>query len=665
MKPSDHIRKLRREIARHNRLYYEKNKPAISDAEYDRLVKALEALEAVHPDLKTPDSPSQKVGGKPVSGFKTVRHASPMLSIDNTYSKEEIAEFDERLRKNLPGEALEYVVELKIDGVSLSLIYENGNLTRGTTRGDGLYGDDITENIMAISQIPKKLAGRSLPKHIDVRGEVYLDHKTFNELNKQREAAGDELFVNPRNAAAGSLKLLDASIAASRNLHFFAHSLGSLDGAALADQWQALAQFESWGLPVNPHRAHCHTLDEVFRLCDHWEKSRVDLAYDIDGLVIKLNSIEQQRRLGATQKSPRWVIAYKFPAERATTRLEGISVQVGRTGVLTPVAELEPVFLAGTTVSRATLHNADEIERLGLMIGDWVSIEKSGEIIPQIIEVVPNRRKGKEKIFKFPDRCPACKAPVIREEGEAAHRCVNLSCAAQLKARLTHFASRKAMDIEGLGDAIVEKLVDRELVKDFADLYALQKETLADLERMGDKSAQNLCDQVQLSKTRELSRFLFALGIRHVGQNAARLLAQTFGDIWKLAQAPVEEISSIHAIGDVIAQSVIDFFNQPENVKILKRLEAFGVNMRETEKKTSGLGLTGQTFVLTGTLTGFTRDEATRLLQDKGAKVSSSVSAKTFAVIAGENPGSKLDEARRLGVQVLSEKDFKELLTKT
>jgi len=653
---------LRREIERHNRLYYEKNRPEIADAEYDRKLKELERLEKEHPEFASPDSPTRRVGGRPSArSFGTVTHAVPMLSIDNTYSKEEVAAFDERVKKQLKGEPYEYVMEPKIDGVSLSLLYEDGALVRAATRGDGQRGDDVTANIRTLPDVPAKLKGLKAPARIEVRGEIYLPGKVFKALNEAKEEAGDERFANPRNAAAGSLKLLDPATVAKRGLRFIAHGAGLIEGGSFKTHTEMLRWFKASGIPTSPYARVCPAIDDVFKACDEWKTKRATLDYETDGLVFKVDDLAQEARLGTTNKSPRWVIAYKFPAEKARTRLLDIGVQVGRTGVLTPVAHLEPVFLAGTTVSRATLHNEDEIERLDLKIGDWVLVEKSGEIIPQVIEVLAQKRTGAEKKFKMPDECPACGSGVFREEGEVALRCVNAGCAAQLKARLGHFASRKAMDIEGMGDALVEQLVELGLLKDVSGVYSLDRESLAGLERMGDKSADNLVAQIEASKKRGLARLLFALGVRHVGVNAARVLAEHFRSMNKLRAAGRDEIDSIPTIGETIAESLEDFFKTTANLRILEKLEASGVVMREETKRVSS-ALEGKTFVLTGTLEGFTRERAAALIQERGGKVASSVSKKTEAVVAGEAAGSKLDEARRLGVKVLDEAAFKKLL---
>ncbi len=657
------IQKLQREIERHTKLYYEKSKPSISDSQFDALVKELESLEAQYPQYARVDSPTQKVGGKPSQEFQTVTHEIPMLSIDNTYSKEELSDFDGRVRKILGSGSPEYVMELKIDGVSMSILYEKGVLVRAATRGDGRYGDDVTVNIKTISSIPHTLKNASrCPKRLEVRGEVFFSHANFEDLNHEREKQGEDLFANPRNAASGSLKLLDASLAAKRNLNFMAHSLGVCDDGFFETHMDTLDFFKAAGLPVNPAHRLCVNMDDVYKTCDVWEKKRATLGYDIDGLVFKVNRLADQKNLGSTNKSPRWVIAYKFPAERAETVLEDIVVQVGRTGVLTPVAHLKPVFLAGTTVSRATLHNEDEIDRLDLRLGDVVRIEKSGEIIPQVIEVIKEKRKGALPKFRFPKKCPVCRSEAVREEGEVAYRCMNASCPAQLKEKILHFASRKAMDIEGLGEAIVDQLVDKSLVKSFADLYDLKQQDLAVLERLGDRSAANLCRQVEASKGRELARLIFGLGIRHVGVNAARLLAEHFSTMDKIAGASAEDIAGIAGLGDIISQSVTDYFKSKENRQVIQLLERRGVSMKQPRKAMSDSSLSGQIFVFTGTLKSLTRDQAGQIVMDRGGKVSGSVSRKTTAVVSGEESGSKLEDARALGVPVWTEADFKKNL---
>ncbi len=657
------IQQLRREIKRHNRLYYEKTKPEISDIEFDGLMKELEKLERQNPELTAKDSPTQSVGGAVSSkGFKTITHEIPMLSIDNTYSQDEIEAFDERVQKQLDGESPEYIMELKIDGVSLSILYENGILVRAATRGDGRFGDDITANVKTIQSVPHRLSAAHAPKVLEVRGEVFLSQKNFERMNTRREKEGEELFANPRNAAAGSLKLLDQETVSQRGLGFFAHSLGLVDDGFFKTHSEVLKNFQKWSLPVNPEHRICRGLKEIFAACEEWAKKKDALDYDIDGLVFKVNRLEQQKKMGSTNKSPRWLIAYKFPAERVTTKLLDITVQVGRTGVLTPVAHLEPVFLAGTTVSRATLHNQDEIERLDLKIGDQVLIEKSGEIIPQVIEVLKEKRTGKEKRYAFPKKCPVCSSEVVREEGEVAYRCLNTACTAQLKAGLLHFSSRKAMDVEGLGDAIVDQLVDRGLVKNYADIYVLDRKTLASLERMGDKSADNLFGQIELSKSKPLSKLVYALGIRHVGVAAAALLADKFQTMQKLSSAEPQDVENIEGVGPAISSSLVKFFLNKENRALLHSLEKAGLQMSEPKKEGRTSKLSGLVFVFTGSLAGYSRKDAEQAVIDLGAKAGAAVGKKTSYVVYGDLPGSKLDEAKKLGVKTLTEDEFKKFL---
>ena len=668
--PAKRVLFLRRQIERHNHLYYDLHRTEISDAEYDRFLKELETLEAAHPELVMSNSPTRRVGGTSQPEFKTVQHETPMLSIDNTYSKKELHAFDERVRRFLKdGSSVEYLMELKIDGVSLSLLYEKGRLVRAATRGDGTRGDDVTKNVRTIRDVPWELKGsKKVPAHLEARGEVYLGRKKFLELNREKESLGEELFANPRNAASGSLKLLDPVFVAKRGLSFLAHGAGSVRGHIFKSQSELLESFKDWGLPIIPQVRLCSNFDQMAAACDQWQsvKSREKLEFETDGLVFKVNDFSIQRALGFTQKSPRWAVAYKFPAERTTTKLKGITVQVGRTGVLTPVANLEPVFLAGSTVSRATLHNDDEIRRLDLKIGDEVLIEKSGEIIPQVVEVLKNKRTGKEKRFAMPDRCPVCGGSVLSEAEEVALRCVNAACPAQLKARLLHFASRKAMDIEGLGDALVNQLVDRKMVRDFSDIYLLNEEALAGLERMGSTSAANLVRQIRESKKRDLPRLVFALGIRHVGQAAARLLGLHFGSMRKLAHASAEKILSLPGLGEVISKSVTAFFADGVNREVLEKLATFGLNMHAEKAGPSGSSalLAGKTFVLTGTLAGLGRDEAEKEILERGGRVSSSVSKKTYAVVVGADAGSKLEAAKKFGIQTLSEEEFKRMLKK-
>lgn len=667
-KVKDQIEKLREEIRRHDRLYYIENKPKISDQEYDALLKRLQKFEKKSPEFITADSPTQRVGGAPVGGFAVVEHKVQMLSMDNTYNDGELRAFDERVKKNLGGERYEYIVELKIDGVSVSLTYENGIFVRGATRGDGFKGDDVSINLKTIRSIPLKLAspnGMPVPRFMEVRGEVYMRLENFEKINKGKEKADEELFANPRNAAAGSLKLLDPRIVAKRGLDIFAHGIGYSEGAPFKSQSELLEGLKELGFRINPNYKRCADIDEVLEFCDIWEEKRGKLDYNIDGMVVKINSFAQQKTLGKTTKSPRWMIAYKFPAERVETKLEDIKIQVGRTGALTPVAVLKPVFVAGTTVKHASLHNMDEIGRKDVRIGDTVILEKAGEIIPQIIEVVRSKRTGKERKFVMPDKCPVCKSPTKREEGEVAYRCENVFCPAQLKESLIHFASRAAMDIEGLGEAMVDQLVENKLVSDYGDIYNLKFEAVRSLERMGDKSARNLIDAVGKSKNNSLSRFIYAMGIRHVGEHMADVLARTFHSIDKISNLTVEELSKTVEIGPVVARSIYDFFRNPASKKVLKKFKEAGIKFAEKPRSPVSDKLAGKTFVFTGELKEYSRPEAEELVRSLGGNASSSVSKKTDFVVAGDNQGSKYDKAKELGVKIIDEGQFNKIIKET
>ena len=657
------IKKLRKEIERHNKLYYAKAKPEISDKEYDDLTKELVWLEEKYPEFKTPDSPTQVVGGEPTEGFKTAKHIVPMMSMDNTYSDGEIRDFDKRVKKNLGLKKPEYVVELKVDGASMSLLYRNGKLERGVTRGDGRTGDGVTQNIKTIKSIPihLKKVNNVLPKLIEIRGEVYMSKGDFLSLNKEREKAGEELFANPRNAAAGSLKLLDPRIVAKRCLDIFVHGVGAFEGIKIEDQHEMYQYMRRIGMRVNPEIAKFSDIEDVIKYCSKWEKKKDDLGYHVDGMVIKVNSFECQDRLGATTKSPRWMIAYKFPAERKETKLLNIKVQVGRTGTLTPVAILKPVHIAGTTVSRSTLHNMDEIERKDIRIGDKVLVEKSGEIIPQVVEVVKEKRSGKERKFSMPKACPVCGSKTVRYKDEVAIRCENVSCEAQVKQRILHFASRNAMDIEGLGEAVVEQLVDSKMIKDYGDLYYLELDKIKGLERFAEKSARNLIDAIEKSKTNELSRLIFAIGIRQVGVHAAWILSGTFGSIENIAKESAEKLQSIREIGPIMAESIHAFFKNKDNLKVLEKLKKAGLKMAERAAKAKGI-FSGKTVVLTGGLSSMARNEAEELVRKQGGRPSSSVSKETDLVVAGTEPGSKYDKAKKLGVKIINETEFKKMI---
>jgi DNA ligase, NAD-dependent len=665
--PAKEIEKLRNEIRRHEELYYVQDSPEISDREYDELLEKLQALEQAHPELITADSPTQRVGGRPAEGFAEVIHRLPMLSLDNSYNIDELRAFDERCRKLADGRQVEYVAELKIDGLSLSLLYQDNVLARGVTRGDGRIGEEVTQNARTIRSIPLRLNSKAKPINgeIEVRGEVFIPLDVFQNTNAEREEQGEPRFANPRNAAAGAIRQLDSRLVARRKLDMFVYDL-LVDGRKpFATHWESLDWLDRAGFRVNPHRKRCQSIDEVIEFANEKENLRDELGYEIDGLVVKVNSTAMQDDFGATHKAPRWAIAYKYPARQAATQVLSIVVQVGRTGALTPVANLEPVFLAGTTVSRATLHNEDEIQRLGLKIGDWVMIEKSGEIIPKVLSVIKSKRTGKEKPFKPPTHCPVCGGEISRVEGEVVARCVAADCAAQLVGRLLHFASRRAMRIEGLGDVLAIQLVDANLVKDVGDLYSLTLEQVSALPRMAKKSATNLLTQIESSKSRDLASLIYALGIRHVGERTAGILARYFGSLEKLSNASTDELDDIPEIGLTVAQSVRDWFDDDGNRKLCDRLRSAGV---KTEVDRSGADtlderFAGKQFVLTGKMESYTRDEAKALIEARGGRVNSSVSKKTDYVVAGEDAGSKLDKATELGVTVIGEEAFRKMIT--
>jgi len=664
--PARDIEKLREEIRRHEELYYVYDSPEISDRDYDELLERLQLLEQANPELITPDSPTQRVGGRPAEGFPEVVHRRPMLSLDNSYNIEELRAFADRCLRLADGRAIEYVAELKIDGVSLSLQYENNVMVRGVTRGDGRIGEEVTQNARTIRSVPLRLkpGARAMAADVEVRGEVFIPRDVFEKTNAEREEQGEPKFANPRNAAAGAIRQLDSRIVARRKLDMFAYDLITGGRKPFATHWESLDWLEKAGFRVNAERAMCKSIDEVIEFANKMEARRDDLGYEIDGLVVKVNSIALQEEFGNTQKAPRWAIAYKYPARQASTKVLSIVVQVGRTGALTPVANLEPVLLAGTTVSRATLHNEDEIKRLGLKLGDWVLIEKSGEVIPKILSVIKSKRTGEEKVFRPPKKCPVCGGAISRPAGEVVARCVAADCPAQLKGRLLHFASRRAMRIEGLGDVLVDQLVAGNLVHDAGDLYSLTLEQVVNLPRMAKKSAANLLAQIEASKSRELANLIYALGIRHVGERTAGILAQHCGSLERLSQISVEELDEIPEIGLTVAQSVRDWFDDEGNLALCDRLRVAGVR---TQAESRGAELLDERFaekqfVLTGKLTSVTRDEARALIEARGGRVMSSVSKKTDYVIAGEEAGSKLDKAESLGVAIVDEEKFKTML---
>jgi len=655
------IEKLREELELHNYKYYIEAKPVISDQAYDRLMRELIDLETEFPDLLTEDSPSQRVGGAPLKEFKTVEHKIPMLSMDNTYSYDELREFDERVKKGLQRKDVEYFVEEKIDGVSISLTYKDGIFILGATRGDGRFGDNVTENLKTIRSIPLKLKGNA-PKLLEVRGEIYMPHKSFEQINREKEKAGEELFANPRNACAGTLKLLDPKLVAKRNLDIFCHGIGQIQGVSKKSQSDYFEFFKSLGFKTIQHALVAKSIDEVIEFAGKFESKRDSLDYDIDGLVVKVNVIEDQKTLGFTAKSPRWMIAYKYPAEQVQTKLENIEISIGRTGVLTPVAILKPVQLSGTTVSRASLHNQDEIERLDIRIGDIVTVQKSGEIIPKVIGVAKNKRKGSLKKFKYPKKCPACGSKVEKIEGEVAIRCVNLGCSAQLKGRIKHYAMRDAMDIEGLGEALIEQLVNTNMIQDLSDLYHLNFEKVAELERMAEKSAKNLFSAIEESKSRPLAKLIFGLGIADVGERSAEILADRFKSLERIMEATEEELCAIREIGTVTAKSITDFFQQKGTREIIRKLRDADVKFNIVETRPTGTPFSGKSFVITGTLEKYSRSEAEVLIKQLGGIAGNSVTKKTDFLVVGAEPGSKLKKAAEFGVKILNEAEFSKLL---
>ena len=692
------IAELRERIRYHEHKYYVENKPEISDFEFDKLLERLKSLESQHPEFITADSPTQRIYDGTLEGFREVAHKVAMLSLDNSYNFADLAEFDERVARTLglSGEEIEYVAELKIDGVGIALLYENGLLVRGATRGNGTVGDDITHSVRTIRSVPLRLRGGAsqIPPLIEVRGEAFISLKEFERINREREEAGLDVFANPRNSTAGTLRLLNVREVATRRLDTFIYTLSYCEGLHPASQWEALDLMRSWGLKVNPASRLCRGLSQVRAYCDEWDRKRHELDYATDGVVVKVNRLDYQKRLGQTSKHPKWAIAFKFPAEQATTKVLSIDVQVGRTGAVTPVATFAPVHLSGTTVKRASLHNADEIGRKDIRVGDTVVLEKAGEIIPQVVSVIKSERTGDERPFQMPEHCPVCGSRLVRPEGEVVVRCVNSSCPAVLKESIRHFASRAGFDIDGLGPALIEMLVDRGIVKNYADLFRLRKEELASLPRMGEKSADNLVAAIERSKKVPFNRFIYALGIRHVGAFAARALAANFSSIEGLIAAaqercvppqtelgvltesdkpapggprPVEGTSdmfeAIDGIGAIVGASVAQYFCLPSNVNVIDDLLDAGVEIIYPEKKIApDEALLGKRFVLTGTLKSMRRDEVKAKIESLGGRVTSSVTGQTDYVVVGESPGSKLDKARRLGVSILGEAEFLELI---
>jgi DNA ligase (NAD+) len=658
------VEELREEIRKHDYHYYVLNQPLIPDSEYDKLFRELEELERRYPELVTPDSPTQRVGAPPAEEFRPVRHALPMLSLANCFSEEEFLEWDRRVRRLLGGEAPQYVCEPKLDGVSVELVYQDGVFTVGSTRGDGYVGEDVTRNLRTIKQIPLKLLpiNGKLPRLLEVRGEVYMEKEDFKELNRRREAEGEPPFANPRNAAAGSLRQLDPSITASRPLKAFFYAQGRVEGLEIKSQAQLLETLSRLGLPVNPRWKLCSTPEEAIEFYHQLLEAREELPYEADGVVVKVNDFGQREVLGEVSRAPRWAVAFKFPAQEAVTRVRDIVVQVGRTGALTPVALLEPVEVSGVTVSRATLHNEDEVKRKDVRIGDWVVVRRAGEVIPEVVRPLPERRTGQEREFRMPTKCPVCGGPVVRPAGEVTHRCENLSCPARIKESIRHFASRRAADIQGLGEKLVDQLVEKGLVRKISDLYRLRLEDLVALERMAEKSAQNLLRELERSKGMSLARLIYALGIRYVGEHIAEVLAERFSSLDELARASFDELVEIPEIGPRIAQSIVDFFSSAENRQLIRELKEVGIDPRGGAAVAQEAPLAGKTFVFTGRLASLTREEARRLVEERGGKVASSVSRKVDYLVVGEDPGSKLDRARALGIKELSEREFLELV---
>jgi DNA ligase (NAD+) len=657
--PSVEIEKLRDELRHHEYQYYVLDDPLISDAEYDALIHKLQAIEEQHPDLVTPDSPTRRVGGKPREGFIKVRHSSQMLSLDNALNEAELRDFDRRVRDLVAGEPFRYVAELKMDGLSMAAHYEEGRFVSALTRGDGVIGEDVTENARTIRSLPLRVKSR-LPA-FEVRGETVMGRHAFERLNADRDEKGLSRFANPRNAAAGSLRMLEPRVTASRRLEYYTYFLLTGGNPAHESHWESLGALKKMGFKVNPKCKLCASIDEVIAFCADYEKQRETLPYEIDGVVVKIDNIEQQRKLGFTSRAPRWAIAYKYPARQATTRVESVEVQVGRTGALTPVAKLVPVEVGGVTVSRATLHNEDEIERLGLQIGDEVVIERSGDVIPKVVRV--SSLGSWRKPFQMPAECPVCGSHVVREEGEAASRCINANCPARLKESILHFSSRGVMNIDGVGDALVDQLVDRGIVRGIADLYDLKIEDLMALERMGVKSAGNVLRNIAKSKENPLPRVISALGIRFVGERTAVLLAEAFGSMDALLAATAADLQKVEEVGPKVAESVAEFLKEPTNRELVERLRVAGLQFTYASTRPKGGPLEGKVFVLTGTLPSISREQAKEMIESAGGKVSGSVSRKTSYVVAGEDAGSKLDKAKDLGIPILSEDDLHALLS--
>jgi DNA ligase (NAD+) len=657
------IRKLREEIRDHNYRYYVLDAPVISDREWDMLLRRLQDLEALYPDLVTAGSPTQKVGAPPLEEFGTVEHAVPMLSLQNAFDAEEVAEFDKRVKKLLERDCVEYVAEPKVDGLAVQLVYSGGLFTRGATRGDGRTGEDVTVNLKTIKPLPLKLRGKPAAELV-VGGEVYMSRKDFAALNKRREEEGEPLFANPRNAAAGAVRQLDSSITRSRNLKIFLYSIGRAAGVAFASQGETLEALKAWGLPVNREIEIFDGIEKALEFHARLEARRKNLDYEIDGVVLKVNSLAEQEKLGQISRSPRWAIAYKFEPEQATTVIKDIIVQVGRTGVLTPVAVMEPIKVGGVTVERATLHNQDEIDNKDIRVGDTVIVQRAGDVIPQVVAPVKDKRTGKEKKFKIPSKCPVCGTPVYRDPEEAATRCTNMSCPAMIKQTIKHFASKGAMDIDGLGHKIIDRLVDKDMVCTVADLYGLTLEDFLNLDRLAEKSSQNLLGAIAASKQTTLARFIYALGIRHVGEHVARVLAARFPSVEDLENASVDDLTEVDEVGPGVAESIGNFFGEPRNKEVVDSLLAAGLRYEKATSRAGPGALEGKVFVFTGSLETMKRGDARKLVEVRGGTAASSVSKKVDFVIAGADPGSKLDKARELGLKIIDEEEFKKMVAR-
>ncbi|HON58781.1 MAG TPA: NAD-dependent DNA ligase LigA [Smithella sp.] len=658
---------LRKTIQYHNVRYYQQDNPEISDQEYDALMRELQELEEKYPEAYSESSPTQRVGAAPLTKFASFSHPSPMLSLANAFSDEEILEFDRRVKRLAGTDNVSYVAEPKLDGLAVNLIYENGIFKKGATRGDGTTGEDVTQNLKTISSLPLKILKSSTvatPSFIEIRGEVYMEKEPFRKLNQRRLDEGEEPFANPRNAAAGSLRQLDSRITARRPLNIFLYQIGEAKDVSFMSHREALLALQEWGFPVNPLVEKKADIDACLEYYKKIGEKRESLPYEIDGIVLKVDDLTLQKKLGNVSRNPRWALACKFPAAQATTVVEDIQVGVGRTGILTPVALMRPVNVGGAMVSRATLHNEDEVLKKDIRIGDTVVIQRAGDVIPEVVKVVPEKRTGNEKRFKMPNKCPECGAEVVRPEGEAAHRCVNISCPAQIKEHIRHFASRGAMDIEGLGEKVSAQLFDAGLIRDPADLYFLSKEQLMALDRQAEKSAGNLIDAIAKSKTPPLEKFIYALGIRHVGERTAKLLADHFGSMENLMNATKEDLTAVSEIGPEIAESILEFFHEPKNRDVMKKFARAGVMPRKKEKESS-LPLSGQSFVFTGALKSMGRNEAKALVEGLGGTVLSGVTKTTSYVVAGNEPGSKLAKAEAAGITILSEEEFLKLIGKT